>query len=120
MGTRQNEEYIERICSENHSIVAGPSRALLLDALKYAYDEDCLIRISFNVIKDYEKYGYEGRPLCMKDVKIISVAHESGSGHSFNIAGQFTHDAMYVGPVRLNFTAFYDTQNKTGSIRFYR
>lgn len=112
-------------------ISGGPNRDMLVDAFKYTYDHAAHVKVTFQVPFTYgvplhetpfgEKPQYY--PMRLSDVRITSLEHEDGSGHSFNIHGYCRAD---LNPFRADnpvlssyrFKAYYHAQSRKGWITF--
>ena len=106
-------------------IVNGPSRDMLFDACKYAYDKSAKVNVYFEVAVGYtapkgnSKRAYFA--MYIKDFKVTSLEHEDGSGEGFNLRGYCTADPCAVGHVVIDykpykFKAYYNTKTRKGSI----
>ena len=75
--------------SRQYNIEGGPNIDTLIDAFKYAYDPVVKVPVTFVVAKSYTcppgEPGCAYTPLEIRDIRIVSLAHESGSGVSLNI-----------------------------------
>lgn len=122
MNTKNGEQKVYRI-------VLGPSKDLLFDACKYAYSDNCDIRVDFNVAAGYTYpqdrlcSGYI--PLPVDDVRITGLEYEDGSGNKFNLHGYcradlnaFDNSSSKVFHL-YRFRAFYDTRRRTGEIMLF-
>ncbi len=78
-----------------YDIFDGPGRDRLFDACKYAYDED-EINLNFKVAICYSGHlndrDRKDLPMCIIDMRLVSVEHEDGSGHKFNLEGNCKAD----------------------------
>lgn len=114
--------------SKTYKIVGGPNRDRLIDAFKYAFDSDVKIPIDFQVV--YGTTMPTSHPGCaniylnLRDIRILSIQHECGSGYSFNIEGylktrldnpwEILETEMYD----YQFTAYYNADTRKGVISF--
>ena len=82
-------------CVKGYNIYDGPSRDRLFDACKYAYEED-QINLDFKVAICYSGHlndrDRKDLPMCITDMRLFSVGHEDGSGHSFVLEGDCKAD----------------------------
>lgn len=109
-----------------YEIMNGPSRDTLFDACKYAYSKFNKIHVEFTVAAGYTMpKGSPGRAyvsLRLTDIIIAGIAHENGSGESFNLYGYCHADLnSFGGQVTYKnyyFSAYYNTQTRTGTIKF--
>ncbi len=109
-------------------IVNGPNRDRLFDAVKYAYDEDVKVPLNFQVVygttMSVTHPGCANIYLRLKDVKVISIQHECGSGYSFNIEGYLKtrlDNPCEILETEMNdykFTAYYDADVREGFMSF--
>ena len=69
---------------QGYKILNGPNKDRLIDAFKYPYDEPfgCLSPLKFEVEFDV---GTAKTQVCQ--FRVVSIEHEDGSGHSFNLKG---------------------------------
>ncbi len=88
-----------------YSIVNGPCKHVIIDAFKYAYDKNSKINLEFKV--EISKGSY----LRLEDFKIVEIAHEDGSGESFNISGFCTYFGRSI-----EFVAYYNCKHREGVI----
>ncbi len=101
-----------------YEIISGPKKDLLFDALKYAYDDNCDIRISFKIeYKDsHDRLYGEYAPLLVEDVKLLSLEYVDGPENSFDLRG---YCSINFEPY--SFKACYNARRRTGVIKlFYR
>lgn len=110
--------------TECFDIYNGPSRDLLFDACKYAYDKGIKIPIDFKVAlgttrpKEEPTAAYV--PMQIGDFSIASIEHEDGSGTSFNIVG-FCKANLPInndGYKSYMFEIYYKATRREGYIRF--
>ena len=109
------------------TIENGPSSSALFDACKYAYDPNGAVRLDFKVAIAYtgnerEMSGYIAMQL--KDVRVVGIEHEDGTGHRFNLYGYCKADLEAL--VKENavfksyqFRAFYNAKSRHGWIDFF-
>ena len=93
----------------------GPSRDTLFDACKYAYDKVSNVPVDFEVHD-----STTGTRIKITEWKIVSVSHEDGSGHSFNISGYCKTNVRGYGIMSVDFKAYYNARSREGSIRFHK
>lgn len=87
------------------TIIDGPSRDLLFDCLKYAFDKNQRVLATFKTKDD--KTGAEEILSC----RLLSIEHESGDLDSFNLKG------MYFNPAQREwkkFESFYSSRHRNG------
>lgn len=114
-----------------YQIENGPSRDRLVDAFKYAYDKDARVDIHFDVALGYTAPRDDPKsvyiPAYMGHTRIVALEHESGSGHSYNLRGYCLANLVRMdgfatdeseGTQAYQFVAYYNTANRTGTIRF--
>ena len=108
-------------------IVGGPNRDMLFDACKYVHDKMVRIPIDFSVAIGYtmpkQHPGAAYVPMYISDIRIIDIAHEDGSGESFNLRGycKADPDSIFGNAetcTSYKFKAYYNTKNRSGSITF--
>jgi len=93
-----------------YRIIDGPSRDMLFDAVKYAYDRGINILIEFEIEEwdeQEQEWGYKGR---FVPTVINSIEHECGSGSSFNIEGHSMNEG--------HFEAYYSSRSRQGHVVF--
>ncbi len=111
--------------TNTYKITDGPNRAVLVDAFQYAYDKGFRCDVKFNIAIGYTMpIGSPGRGyFCArtKNLVIVSLEHEDGSGVCFNIAGHVDANLSIGGDAyeHLRFEAFYNASTRKGWIRFY-
>ncbi len=93
--------------NEKFNIKNGPSKHVLIDAFKYAYDPAGIINLDFKVEISKGEYAK------LDDFNIIAISHEDGSGESFNLSGWCRINGSYY-----SFTAYYSTKHREGVIEF--
>ena len=109
---------------KSFEIINGPSRDTLFDAVKYAFDKSAIIPIQFDVtsnraiVESGQDYNSSTRA---KDLEIVYIEHEDGSGHSFNIYGRCSIDAKFNSGYRViyeryKFRAYYNAKTRKGFI----
>lgn len=116
--------------SRTYKIVGGPNRDRLFDAIKYAYDADVKVPLNFQVF--YGTTMPTWHPGCanillqLKDIRVCSIQHESGSGYSFNIEGYLKTrldnpcEIFETEMKEYKFTAYYNADTREGTISFER
>ena len=105
-------------------IVNGPSKDLLCDAFKYAYNKAARITIEFSIAAGYtmppEHPSSAYVPAKIGGFIISSLEHEDGSGESFNIRGYCKADiAKLFGEGTFKaykYEAYYNTKTRKGTI----
>ncbi|MBQ6375721.1 hypothetical protein IJJ37_02225 [Candidatus Saccharibacteria bacterium] len=114
------------ITGGTYRIHGGPSRDLLIDAFKYAYDDNVEVVLDFGIAA-----GYTGNPnddttafvkLPAKGFRLTHLSHEDGSGKSFNFSGYCLaaeHQGAPFNPFKpFSFTAYFNTKSREGWITF--
>ena len=103
-----------KVKSITKSITDGPNRDRLFDALKYAHDRSSKIDLGFAIAMD------EDRLVKTSGFRVLSLEHEDGSGHSFNLKGD-----GYCSPLRVDekaillychWRAYYNARRREGTI----
>ena len=94
------------------SIVDGPSRDLIFDSMKYAFESE--IPIEFKIARE------DSSLIKTRDTEVHTIQHEDGSGHRFNLEGYLDIKIEGEGYLPRRFNAFYDTKTRRGSITFKR
>ncbi|MBR2543397.1 hypothetical protein IKF03_02275 [Candidatus Saccharibacteria bacterium] len=105
-----------------YEIVNGPNKDSILDSFKYAFTKNVDIPLTFEIVIRYlmpPSHPSAGTymPGEIRNAKIHSVAHEDGSGESFNLSGCCESDDEIQGiwePFR--FQAYYHTKTRKGYI----
>lgn len=119
MNTKKTETY--------YDILNGPSKDTLFDACKYACSENAEIRVDFTVAFGYTMpKGDPGRAyiqMAIKDVMIMGIENEDGSGESFNLHGYCfadLHPLKGCNPIyhHYRFKCHYSSKNRKGVIAF--
>lgn len=112
----------QKVDSKNYNIENGPNADKLIDAFKYAYDDSSNVRAQFTITE--KPLGALKLPcdLAECEVRIKSLEHEDGSGHSFNIEGSF--DKVLSGTIglsfrELRFKGYYNAHIRKGHIEVY-
>ena len=104
-------------------ITNGPSKDMLCDAFKYAYDREYPIKVVF-----YYVFGltapedHPGAAQIRKSVlvRVTSLEHENGSGTSLNISGYVEEDeSKWAAKDCTRFKAYFDTVRRRGTIQFF-
>lgn len=113
--------------TETYQIVNGPGRDTLFDACKYAYS-DVKLYANFTVALGYTMPPNDPSaayiPMTLKEVKVIGIEHENGSGHSFNLYGYCKANLSVIGMQEktpcntYKFMAYYNAKTRKGTIRF--
>lgn len=123
-----------------HNIENGPSLDRLLDLFKYSYVEAATIPANFVIADSYtcspSDPGCAFTILETKDIHINTISHESGNDCSYELSG-WCHVALgerkhaskiengiYVHStwrelVSANFSAYYNTRTRKGTITFF-
>ena len=109
-----------------YDIIGGPSKDLLFDACKYAYNKSAKITVDFTVVigysstKDDPKCAY--LPMSITDVKVNALEHEDASGDKFMVRGFCKADlTIHNGDADYKpykFRSYYDTKSRIGCITF--
>ena len=84
----------------------GPDREMLIDAFKYAYDEEANSSINFILVGNSSFKDYD-------HIKISGLDHEKGDGHSFIIRG-YIYLRQGSSSESRQFIACYDTRTRKG------
>jgi hypothetical protein len=113
--------------TRSYGITAGPNKDTLFDACKYAYSDTANVTVNFSVALGYtapkDDPGCAYIPMPIADIIISEIAHEDGSGESFNLRGycKAVLDTSFVGDANLEpyrFEAYYNTKRRKGVISF--
>lgn len=108
-----------------YDIVAGPNRDALFDACKYASNKNVSFVVKFSIAVGYtapkDDSGCAYIPMDIKDIKILGIDHEDGSGHSFNLHGYCMADPESFGRPnksykQYKFKAYYNAKKREGRI----
>ncbi|MBR6505239.1 hypothetical protein IKT18_00110 [Candidatus Saccharibacteria bacterium] len=107
---------------KNYEIVKGPNRDRLIDAFKYAYDEEN-INLGFDVsignVTSPQGEVTDNLLAKIKKMVVQTISHEDGSGHSFNLKGYCYATITFGGREKVyNFDAYYNANTRKGTIRF--
>lgn len=111
--------------SKNFDIVDGPNRELLVDAFKYAYDENIRMPLRFSIVLSQHRNENSNVYISAKTKawRITSLQHEDGSGQSFNIEGFCKAYLLPAYPtfgeiayLSYRFKAYYSTKTRRGQI----
>ena len=99
-------------------IANGPSKDRLFDSMKYQY-EDSSIESNFRFSLDQD----DKNAIKVRNLKIVGIQHEDGSGYSFNLEGVCDADLenssiTVYSPYR--FKAYYSARTRKGHIEFSR
>lgn len=117
---------ISKSLAPQHAIVNGPNRDRLIDAFKYAYDDD-KVSVNFAVSISYNAVEEDGKRVCfpthlaqIERMIINTIQHEDGSGESFNLSGRCTACLERYGGAKhyYKFEAYYNAKTRTGTIKF--
>lgn len=94
------------------NIEGGPSADRLIDSFKYTYSQDVKVPVTFTVtrIKNENEHTYDIAEIT--DVRIVTIAHESGSGQSFNLTGYCKLPSSTS--LRMKFMAYYNAKTRKG------
>ena len=110
----------------SYDVVDGPSADRLFDACKYAYDDNRIfvnfaVAICYTMPPDHPSSAYI--PASIRNVRIVSIEHENGTGHSFNIRGYCDADLRSIAKkhtyTRYHISLYYDSRTRKGRITFY-
>jgi hypothetical protein len=117
--TETEEKYYE--------IMDGPSKDMLFDACRYAYNRAANLTVNFSVAIGYtmpRKHPnccYIAMPIT--HVRIVGIEYEDGSGERFNLHGycmadlnSFVKRDVDYKPYR--FKAYYNSKKREGRITF--
>lgn len=109
----------------------GPSRDLIIDVFKYTYDNSRILvgfKFSTGHIGGIKQAGGKRDEYYIARIgkfRITRLAHEDGSGYSFNMNGNCnaiifsTNDGDSKPSVKYySFTAWYNAKSRKGHIRF--
>jgi hypothetical protein len=111
------------ITKRSFGIKNGPSRDLLIDSLKYAYDKGKVLPVDFSIAVGYttplDDPGCAFVAMKIESLTITSLEHEDGSGYSFNLAGYCRATLSPWGEVKpYKFKAYYNAKVREGRIEF--
>ena len=112
--------------NKTYDIVGGPSRDLLFDGCKYAYDRRSNIDVYFSVATGYtappERPDSAYVLMDISELRIAGIEHESGSGESFNLHGycKLNEKPLATGILLkpYKFKAYYNARTRKGTISF--
>ncbi len=112
MNTRENIHY---------TIEAGPSKAMVFDAFKYACDKNTRINLDFSVALAYTSSTY--MKMGTKNWCIYALRYEDGSGDRFIIEGSCQADIHRPANEATDyktyrFKMYYDAQKRGGHVEF--
>ena len=96
-----------KIVSVEYPIEAGPEAGRLCDALKYAYGKGKVENLVHFEVKNPSPTDLPDERLKLF-FRPISVAHEDGSGKSFNIIGFISKNCCIPRYAGRRFTAYYN------------
>ena len=109
-----------------YDIVAGPSKAMLFDACKYAYAKTAKLPVDFTIAIRYTlptKHNPQSTfvQMAITDIKICGIEHEDGSGESFNLHGYCKADTSPFAKTSpaykaYRFKAYYNSKSRKGNI----
>lgn len=110
-------------------IVAGPSKDMLFDACKYAYNKRVRLLVNFDIAIGYtmprEDVGCVYMSMVISNIRICSIEHEDGSGEHFNLRGyckadlnSFERKSNLLVYTSYKFVAYYDSKSRKGWITF--
>ena len=104
--------------TKEYVILDGPSRETITDAFKYSYEKYSRVGIGLKVA--LKTMGGHSDPFMirLKEVCIVTIEHEDGSGYNFNMAGSCRAKLEDKTCKAYCFTAFYNSQTRKGSIIF--
>lgn len=103
-------------------IEAGPSKATLLDAFKYAYDKNVRINVNFSVAPAYTDGTYMKTEA--EEWLLYGIRYEDGSGDRVIIEGSVkarisSSESVASDCKWYKFKMFYDAQKRTGHIEIF-
>lgn len=116
------------IKEKTYDIIGGPSKDLLFDACKYAYNAlPTNIGLYFSVVKGYttpvDNPGCAYVLMDISDIRIVGIEHEDGSGESFNLHGYCNINEKPLAAGLLlksyKFKAYYNAKTRKGTISFF-
>lgn len=115
------------LANRSFDIVSGPNKDTLFDSCKYAYTESATIPIDLRIAVGYTMpEGHPGRayiPMHIREVLLVSIEHECGSGESFNLRGYCEADLESLGGRAIykayQFKAYYNSKTRKGTITFF-
>lgn len=93
------------------TIIDGPNKDLLFDAVKYAYSQQVRVNTNFTI-----KIDPKIANVCSirKMRRIVGIEHEDGSGECFNLHGYLI--VFLLGKeVECRFQAYYNTRTRKGT-----
>ncbi len=106
-----------------YDIIDGPSKSTIFDSCRFVCEKYVDFRVQFGMISREEgsdsESGYVTIP--NKDVKIMGIQHEDGSGESFNLEGYCFADLEHNATPNYKmyrFGAYFNTQKRIGTIWF--
>ena len=110
------------ITGRTYQIRGGPSRDLLIDAFKHAYDDNVEVVLDFGIAEGYTSDPNKGAAAFVKlparAFRIERLSHEDGSGQSFNFSGYclagHTNEALRP----YGFEAYFHCRSREGWIKF--
>ena len=101
-----------------YDIIGGPNRDQLFEAAKLTYERGIRFSIKFDIVEGYSSPDLDDPTamaflLDVTDIMIVGIAHEDGSGHSFNVEGFCNVEGEHK-----KYIAYYDTESMGGNIIF--
>lgn len=99
----------KKTCIAEFAIVDGPSRDLLFDCLKYAFDKNQKVLATFKVRN--AKEGSDEVLVC----KLLALEHESGDLDSFILRGYYCRNHSIKEWNK--FEAFYSSRKRNGNLK---
>lgn len=107
---------------EQYNILNGPSKDLIFDALKYAYDKKIIVPIWFKVVKDFSPLGTTIGQIHLSGIRLKSIEYGDGAADKINICGYCKANLESPdknGPHSpYGFKALYNTRTRSGYISF--
>ncbi len=109
-------------------VVKGPSRDLIIDAFKYAYEKDVDLHPDFSIVQFYVGHPTDNSKrmatyMPAKNFRITGIEHEDGSGESWILKGACDADLDNVSYTNANLThygfrMYYNSKRREGTISF--
>lgn len=113
---------------KNYDVTNGPSREMLIDALKYAYAKDVNLHPEFSIIQYYVGHPTDNSKrmaayMPAKNFRITGMEHEDGSGESWMLKGVCDADLDGVSDINpdlihYGFKMYYNSKRREGVITF--
>ena len=100
------------------NIISGPSADRLIDAFKYAYGENH-VRAKFTITGKGANELKTENDIMDCSLRIQSLEHEDGSGHSFNMKGAIEDASAGNTKIpfhNLKFTGYYNAKLRIGHL----